>query len=86
MLVAQSLDLPPRAAKWRHQQRAANESTSSYVYQVDGVDAEGQGGEGEGGAKLSLADRLMGGRKSASPGATADIRSRVAGMLEKERS
>lgn len=71
-LVAQSLDLPPVAARWRHQQRAALPSArpAKISYQLPLVD-EGADEEGEG---------------EAGSASFRDIRSRVAGMLEKERA
>ena len=91
-MVAQSLDLPPRAARWRHQQRHPAAAAGA---------AAGEGGRGgasraapAGGAAATAAGvgtaRSGGGAlgeegEAAAPAAKQDVRSRVAGMLEKER-
>ncbi|GLC61462.1 hypothetical protein PLESTB_001758900 [Pleodorina starrii] len=39
-LVAQSLDLPPQAARWRHQQRAPSQAARAAAFQLPKVDAD----------------------------------------------
>ncbi|MEW5307186.1 MAG: hypothetical protein WDW36_009594 [Sanguina aurantia] len=100
-LVAQSLDLPPRAARWRHQQRTLNPAQPSHApsprrsyvlpspannaqLQATEVTSGGAGGGLGGGRGAQEGGQSRG---SAGPGSPvpADVRSRVAGMLEKER-
>mmetsp|Transcript_6724 Transcript_6724/g.14841 ORF Transcript_6724/g.14841 Transcript_6724/m.14841 type:complete len:727 (-) Transcript_6724:464-2644(-) len=73
-LVAQSLDLPPRAAKWRHQQRAVSQvpvMSRSQFYELPnaGIMADSPATDAE-----------------ALKSASADVKSRTAGMLDRERS
>lgn len=114
-LVAQSLDLPPRAARWRHQQRSGGAprpppSASQRIYDLPSVsevgtdEANGNGNDDEGvqqqgGAhsnkarkpRLPLASLLLGGgaedeeEGEGGKGNGRDLRSRVSGMLDRER-
>ena len=88
-MVAQSLDLPPRAARWRHQQRHPAAAAGA------GAGEGGRGGVSRaapaGGAATGIGAARSGGGApgeevdAAAPAAKQDVRSRVAGMLEKER-
>ncbi|GBF92940.1 hypothetical protein Rsub_05776 [Raphidocelis subcapitata] len=79
-LVAQSLDLPPNAARWRHRQRskqAAPARRGGAHFQLGPLVS---GGSAAGGAAGGV-----GAAAGAGPEPPADLRSRVAGMLEQER-
>ena len=65
-MVAQSLDLPPQAARWRHQQRHAAVKPQSLPW----------------GRSSSEEPEETEDLEQSQP---RDVRSRVAGMLEKER-
>ena len=77
-MVAQSLDLPPRAAKWRHRQRQQAVATGARPRAQEETallpgNADDNGAGNDGGFTSAPANRSV------------DVRSRVAGMLEKER-
>jgi hypothetical protein len=74
-LVAQSLDLPSAAARWRHQARAAREA--------EGQAAAEQGRKAWNFFGLELA--APGADKPPAGEAAQDVRGRVAGMLQAER-
>ncbi|KAF5826986.1 hypothetical protein DUNSADRAFT_1555 [Dunaliella salina] len=122
-LVAQSLDLPPSAARWRHHQRAMDSSlpgslqeqqqqqrriydlpvSSSVLVDDEELDEwsdesgeEDERGVGDGlrsppnplaAMLMSMAGKRHGGGRGAGQGpAEVDLKSRVAGMLDKERA
>ena len=70
-LVAQSLDLPPTAARWRSKQRAARDAA--------------RGPARRGGGHFALGGALGGGADGGAGAPPPDLRSRVFGMLEQER-
>lgn len=72
-LVAQSLDLPPGAAKWRHQQRKANAASKprSSTFQLPAVSLVSSKSDSD--EERDVPERPL------------DVRARAAGMLEKER-
>lgn len=88
-MVAQSLDLPPSAARWRHQQRRASQTqprrASHFPLAVvpwnNNGDATGPGQHG-GAAEPGAEDGLLQEQGLDPP---RDVRSRVAGMLQNER-
>lgn len=72
-LVAQSLDLPPGAAKWRHQQRKATAASKprSSTFQLPAVSLVSSKSDSD--EERDVPERPL------------DVRARAAGMLEKER-
>ncbi len=77
--MAQSLDLPPSAAHWRHQQRSQQQMRAQQRQRRSHFD-------------LSLVSVAAMSQAAAEGGSgvvrdeSRDLRSRVAGMLEQERS
>lgn len=71
--MAQSLDLPPGAAKWRHQQRKANAASKprSSTFQLPAVSLVSSKSDSD--EERDVPERPL------------DVRARAAGMLEKER-
>ncbi|KAG2484764.1 hypothetical protein HYH03_016418 [Edaphochlamys debaryana] len=95
-LVAQSLDLPPQAARWRHQHRApraqgmAQQPRAYELPQVDEEVTDGDWMEGDredsGGPVRGLQQLLLGMRLPSPPPPTAPaVRNRTIGMLDRER-
>lgn len=96
--MAQSLDLPPSAARWRHEQRAKHGSAGAgraggaarRAGAAGAATGGGAAGAGSSGAYFDLTG--VGGGAAAGPDGQAvggdevpDLKSRVAGMLEAER-
>lgn len=82
-LSAQSLDLPPAAAKWRQAQRAdfTKEKRKLIVWEVDEVQPWEEDGGDEGGSEGFLGGLL--GRRG--PERKVDLKRRVAVVLERDR-
>lgn len=97
-LTAQSLDLPPAAAKWRqHIRRQAAASLRSLVVTEETVDDDGTDEEPDGswgeqqqagpeGVLGGLLGALGGGAKRGRPAREMTVRERASSMLEKDRS
>lgn len=99
-MVAQSLDLPPSAARWRHQQRRQQPRHAAGHFPLVPIAwntantaparAAGGGGSGQGSrdAPAAVVEGFVGGTLDIDGDADnepVDVRSRIAGMLQKER-
>lgn len=97
-IVAQSLDLPPSAARWRHQQRRQQPKQASSHFPLVPITwnnsstpptaAAGPGSAPGTGPPAAVVEGFVGGSLHLDDGddaAPVDVRSRVAGMLQKER-
>ncbi|KAK9865035.1 hypothetical protein WJX84_012476, partial [Apatococcus fuscideae] len=84
-LTAQSLDLPPQAAKWRQQQRTRTRPKliieAAFEEQADAANPEGEWGSGPIGSLLRGSRPRPGLRRR-----DVDIRERTSGLLEQDRS
>ncbi len=99
-LVAQSLDLPPSAARWRHHQRRATaqqqprRASSHFPLPAvwSGADSAARGPDAaRDDDQAGMVEGFVGGRHDTAEAEDAgmepprDVRSRVAGMLQQER-
>lgn len=90
-MVAQSLDLPPSAARWRHQQRRQQPRHSHFPLPVvpwHSGPAASPAAAGSKGSAPAGVEGFVGGSKDLDEeelDPPRDVKSRVAGMLQQER-